>query len=68
MLLLLTCLSFLIAPVGLIIAPLIVWHNKSTNTFSKTIYLICIIVIIYNLYVVYGLLSDSLNWGSASYY
>ena len=68
LLLLLTCLSFLIAPVGLIVSPLIIWYNKSTNTFSKAIYLICIISIIYNLLVIYSGLANALDWSSTSYY
>ncbi|MHC9537219.1 helix-turn-helix domain-containing protein [Dellaglioa sp. BT-FLS60] len=68
LLLLLTCLSFLIAPVGLIIAPLIIWTNKSTNAFYKAIYFFCIIAIIYNLCVGYSFISDSFNWGTTSYY
>ena len=67
-LLILSCLLFVIAPLGIFVAPIIMWRNKRLNTFYNIVYLSCIVAIIYNLFTGYGNLSDYLNWGTTSYY
>ena len=63
MLLVLSFLSFLITPLGLITSPILMIRNKKTNTLSKFVYLACICCIAYNLFMGYGLLSDIFGWG-----
>ncbi|GKS82136.1 hypothetical protein LPAF129_18220 [Ligilactobacillus pabuli] len=62
------CLSFVIAPFGIVTAPAIIRYNKKTNTFYKFIYLICGCVIIYNLFVIVAFIANSFNWGITSYH
>lgn len=66
MLLVLSFLSFLISPLGLISSPLLIVRNKKTNTLSKVVYLACICCIAYNLFIGYGILSDIFSWGTTN--
>ncbi|AZP95496.1 transcriptional regulator (plasmid) [Latilactobacillus curvatus] len=67
-LLILSCLLFVIAPLGIFVAPIIMWRNKRLNTFYKIIYLVCIIAILYNAYIGYSTVLNYFNWGVTSYY
>lgn len=66
-LLLLSCILFPIAPMGIIIAPFIIWRNKRTNRFWRLILLIAICALIYNIYVLSAGFSDFLGFGTTSY-
>jgi transcriptional regulator with XRE-family HTH domain len=57
-LLVLALISFLIAPLGLIVAPFLMSRNKKTNTLYKIVYIACIMCIAFNLFIGYSILSD----------
>lgn len=62
--LLLICLiSCLIAPLGLIIAPMILKRNKATNTFYRGVVAASAICFIISLFVSYSHLSNIFHWG-----
>ncbi|MCA9765296.1 MAG: helix-turn-helix domain-containing protein [Carnobacterium sp.] len=65
-LLVLTFLSFLTAPLGLVISPILINRNKKTNTTYKLIYLACVCCIAFNLFIVYGFLGDIFGWGTTT--
>lgn len=65
-LLILSFISFLIAPFGLIVAPFIIKRNKKTNTLYKLLYLSCACCILFNLFIGYGILSDIFGWGTTT--
>lgn len=67
LLLTISCILFVIAPLGIIIAPLIIWRNKNVNTFFKIIYLVCVCALIYNIIIGYCGISAYFNWGVTSY-
>lgn len=66
MLLVLSFLSFLIAPLGLIVSPFLISRNKKTNTLYKVVYIACFCCIAFNFFVGYGILSDIFGWGIAT--
>lgn len=59
----LALLSFLITPLGLIVSPVLIIRNKKTNTLYKIVYLACIFCIVFNLFILYGILGDIFGWG-----
>lgn len=63
-LLILSLLSILIPPFGLIVSPILIKRNKTTNTLYKLVYLTCACCLLYNLFIGYGMLSDILGWGT----
>lgn len=65
-LLILSFVSFLIAPFGLIVAPIVIKRNKKTNTLYKLLYLSCVCCILFNLFIGYGVLSDIFGWGTTT--
>nr|WP_181715934.1 helix-turn-helix transcriptional regulator [Carnobacterium sp.]QJS06083.1 transcriptional regulator, XRE family [Carnobacterium sp.] len=65
-LLVLTFLSFLIAPLGLLMAPILMVRNKKTNTLYKFVYLICVCCIAFNLFISYSILGDIFSWGTTN--
>lgn len=58
MLMILCLLSALAAPLGLILAPLIMIRNKKNNTFHKLINVACVVCILINIYHIYMVLGD----------
>ncbi len=67
-LLILSGISFLLAPLGLIIAPITLWRNQKINTYYFLIKTLCIIAILYNLLITGFGLSDFFNWGITTYH
>lgn len=65
-LLILSILGFLIAPLGLIVSPIIIFRNKKTNTLHKLIYVTCVCCILFNSFIFYGTLSDIFGWGNTT--
>ncbi|MGB6178795.1 helix-turn-helix domain-containing protein, partial [Carnobacterium sp.] len=66
MLLVLSFLSFLIAPLGLLVSPILIIRNKKTNTLYKLVYLACVCCIAFNLFISYGILGDIFSWGTTN--
>lgn len=66
LLLVLSILGFLLAPLGLIVSPLLIIRNKKTNTLYKVVYIACICCIAFNLFIGYGILSDIFGWGTVT--
>lgn len=62
-LLIISLISCLVAPLGLIITPIVLKRNKATNTFYKLIIVASIVCILVNLFILYGHLSAWLHWG-----
>lgn len=58
MLMILCLLSSLAAPLGLILAPLIMIRNKKNDTFHKLINVACVVCILINIYHIYMVLGD----------
>lgn len=67
-LLTISCVLFIIAPLGLFVAPVVIWQNKNSLFLRKFIYIIVLIAILYNLYVGYSTVMNYLNIGNASYH
>ncbi|SEL24186.1 Helix-turn-helix domain-containing protein [Carnobacterium iners] len=59
-------ISFLITPIGLIVASFLIARNKQTNSLYKIVYLASICGIAYNLFMGYGILSDIFSWGTTT--
>lgn len=51
LLLLITCVQFLMAPIGIIVIPIIAFRNKKINSYYKTIYILSGVAFLYNLLV-----------------
>ncbi|GBG93639.1 hypothetical protein LFYK43_00980 [Ligilactobacillus salitolerans] len=68
LLLALACLSFVIAPFGLVTTPFVFWRNQKTNTCYKFVYVVCVCALVYNAFVLVAFIANSLNWGITSYY
>ncbi|WP_255887640.1 hypothetical protein, partial [Staphylococcus xylosus] len=60
--------SFLLAPLGIVISPIIAWNNKKNNSFYKLLYLSYLFSLAYNIVALTGLVADVLNWGITSYH
>lgn len=65
-LLVLSFLSFLIAPFGLVVSPVLIKRNKTTNTLYKLVYFACACCLLFNLFIGYGILSDIFGWGTTT--
>ncbi|WP_125606234.1 helix-turn-helix domain-containing protein [Lapidilactobacillus bayanensis] len=66
-LMLLSCVLFPIAPIGIVIAPFIIWRNKKTNRFWRLVLILAICVLLYSLFVMCVGFANYLNWGITSY-
>jgi hypothetical protein len=66
LLLVLSFLGFLIAPLGLISSPIVMARNKKTNTLYTFVSVACVCCIVFNLFIGYGILSDILGWGTTT--
>jgi transcriptional regulator with XRE-family HTH domain len=62
-LLVLAILSSAVYPVGVMLIPLVLWHNKRSNSFYKLIYATCLFSILLNIHTTYAHLTDIFNWG-----
>jgi len=62
-LLLISLIGCLIAPLGLIIAPMILKRNKATNTFYRGVVAASAVCFVVSLFVSYGHLSNVFHWG-----
>lgn len=67
-LLTISCVLFIIAPLGLFVAPVVIWQNKKSRVLRNFIYIIVSIAILYNFYVGYSTIMNYLNIGNASYH
>src|SRR5690606_26931001 len=54
MLLILAFIGCLIAPLGFLVAPVLIKRNKKTNTLYKLVYLACVCCLLVNSFVVYS--------------
>lgn len=66
-LLTISCVLFVIAPLGLFISPIVIWQAKRAKSLRNIIYIISIIAVIYNLYVGYATIMNYMNVGNSSY-
>lgn len=55
-LILLSCVTFITTPLGLLVVPLVVFKNNKQNSFYKIIYFMCVIAFIYNLIAGYKII------------
>lgn len=62
-LVIISLVSCLVTPVGIIIAALVLHRNKKANTYYRVITILCICSILVNIYVSYIFISDYFNWG-----
>lgn len=62
-LLILSFIGFLVAPLGLITSVIILKRNNTNNTYHKLTNTICVICILFNLFVIYSLIGDYVGWG-----
>lgn len=62
-LLLISLVGCLVAPLGLIIAPLVLKRNKVTNTFYRGVVATSVVCLAFNLFISYGHLSNLFHWG-----
>ncbi|MGO3360422.1 MAG: helix-turn-helix domain-containing protein [Leuconostoc mesenteroides] len=67
-LLTISCVLFVIAPIGLFVAPIVIWQNKKSRLLRNFIYIIILIAVLYNLYVGYSTIMNYLNMGNTSYH
>lgn len=65
-LLMLNLLSCLIAPLGLIITPVVLKRNKATNTFYKLVFVAGVISLLVNAFGLYAHLGNLFHWGGPS--
>lgn len=65
-LLILAFIGCLIAPLGFLVAPVLIKRNKKTNTLYKLVYLACVCCLFVNSFVVYSALGDYLGWGTTT--
>lgn len=59
-------LSFLIAPFGLVVSPILIKRNRTTNTLYKLVYFTCACCLLFNLFIGFGILSDIFGWGTTT--
>ena len=62
----LNLLSCLIAPLGLLITPVVLKRNKATNTFYKLVFVAGVISLLVNLFGLYAHLGNLFHWGGPS--
>lgn len=67
-LLTISCVLFIIAPLGLFVAPVVIWQNRKSRVLRNFIYIMVLIAILYNLYVGYSTVMNYLNIGNAIYH
>lgn len=65
-LLVVSAISALIFPLGLLIVPFAFVRNKKTNTLHKLVYVVCICSFTINLFDTYGYLGNYFGWGNTS--
>lgn len=65
-LLIISLLSSLISPFGLLIVPLVLKKNKATNTFHKLVIVASIMSLLINVFILYGHLGNVFHWGGPS--
>ena len=65
-LLILAFVGCLIAPLGFLVAPVLIKRNKKTNTPYKLVYLACACCLLVNSFVVYSVVGDYLGWGTTT--
>lgn len=68
LLLIFSTLLFVLAPLGVGGAPVIIWQNKKTNRFHRLIYVVAIICLLYNLLALGIDIANWFNFGVTSYY
>lgn len=66
MLLIIAFIGCLIAPLGFIVAPIVIKRNKKRNSLYKLVYLACVCCLLVNLFVVYSIAGDYLGWGTTT--
>ncbi|WP_414839572.1 helix-turn-helix domain-containing protein [Carnobacterium sp. TMP28] len=66
LLLAIALISFLITPIGLVVASFLLARNKQTNSLYKLVYLVSVCGIAYNLFMGYGIVSDIFSWGTTT--
>ena len=66
-LLTMSCVLFVIAPLGLFISPIVIWQAKKANSLRIIIYVVSIVAILYNLYIGYDTIMNYMNIGDTSY-
>lgn len=65
-LLLISLIGCLLAPLGLIISPLVLKRNKATNTFFRGVIAASVICFTVSLFVSYGHFSNIFHWGGST--
>ena len=68
LLLILTGITFLLAPLGLVMEPLIFHRNQKANTYYHLIQVMSVGAILVNLFLLIGIIADLFNWGVTSYH
>ena len=63
-LLLISLIGCLVAPLGLVIAPLVLKRNKATNTFHRGVIMASVVCFLVSLWGGYALLSTIFHWGA----
>lgn len=63
-LLLISLIGCLVAPLGLVIAPLVLKKNKATNTFYRGVVAASVVCFLVSLWGGYALLSTIFHWGA----
>ncbi|MFC6315347.1 helix-turn-helix domain-containing protein [Lapidilactobacillus achengensis] len=67
LLLILSCVLFLIAPFGLVVGPFAFWYTKKVTHYRKIIYIVLVCAMLFNIYVIFSFIFDSVGWGITSY-
>ena len=62
-LLIISLIGCLVAPLGILIAPIVLKRNKATNTFHRGVIVTSIVCMLINFWGVYGFLSTMFGWG-----
>ncbi|MFT9266530.1 hypothetical protein [Oenococcus sp.] len=57
----------MIMPFGLIAAPILIKRNKANNRYYRLIYLISVVSLLTNLFILAVIIADRFNWGITSY-
>jgi transcriptional regulator with XRE-family HTH domain len=65
-LLAISLICFVLAPLGLIIAPVIFKRNKKENTLYRLVSLTCVLCFLINLFIAFGVVTDLLGLGTTS--
>lgn len=62
LLLIITLISSLLTPIGIIISSIIIHRNKKENTYYKMINTLCVFSILINIYFSYIVIGEWFNW------